>query len=315
MNAPFRANLDRMKPYAFIALAAILLPAALQAETANDHSKQPLRFTSESLGSGLYMFRVKGGNIAVSVGSDGTFMVDDQFAPHHDRIQQELQKLSEKPLRFLVNTHWHGDHTGGNASFQKDGALIVAHENVRARMSTEQFNSVFKKTSPPSPAEALPVVTFTNQMTFHWNDQTIQMHHVKNAHTDGDTLVHFVEANVIHAGDIFFNGLYPFIDGDSGGTLDGVILAATKILNLSNDQTKIVPGHGPLANREDVSKYRQMLMDVRSKIRPMIERGLSLQQVQNSKPSAAYDETWGKSFLSPEKWVSILYKVARPIEQ
>ena len=184
----------------------------------------------------------------MSVGKSGTYLIDDQYAPLSDKILAAIKAITPDPVRFVVNTHWHGDHTGGNENMGKAGALLVAHENVRRRMSTEQFMAAMGRKIPPSPEEALPVVTFTDAMTFHWNGDEIRVYHVPPAHTDGDSIVHFVKADVVHMGDIFFNGGYPFIDTSSGGRVDGVIEAADRVLAGIGEKTRIIPGHGPLGS-------------------------------------------------------------------
>jgi glyoxylase-like metal-dependent hydrolase (beta-lactamase superfamily II) len=191
--------------------------------------------------SGIYMLEGRGGNLGVSIGSDGAFLIDDQFAPLTEKILAAIRKLSGAPIRFVLNTHWHGDHTGGNENLGKAGALIVAHENVRERMSVEQFIEAFGRRVDPSPPGALPVVTFTDAVTFHLNGDEIHAFHVPPAHTDGDSIVHFRIANVVHTGDTYFNGRYPFIDLSTGGTIDGVIAAADRLLELCDTETRIIP--------------------------------------------------------------------------
>lgn len=205
-----------------------------------------------------------GGNIGVSVGADGVFVIDDRYAPLTEKIKAAVRALSTAPIRFVINTHWHGDHTGGNENLAHDGTLIIAQENVRKRMSVEQFIAAFNSRVPPKPVVALPVVTFTDGVTFYLNGDTIQVLHVKAAHTDGDAIIYFRKANVIHAGDTFFNGFYPFIDASTGGSLDGMTAAADQILSLANDQTRIIPGHGPLGGRAEVKAFRDMLATVAS---------------------------------------------------
>jgi glyoxylase-like metal-dependent hydrolase (beta-lactamase superfamily II) len=189
-----------------------------------------------------------GGNIGVSSGEDGVFMIDDQFAPLTVRIKAAIEKISDKPIRFIINTHWHYDHTGGNENHGNEDVVIVAHDNVRERLSKDGFIEAFNKKIPASPKAALPVITFNDRVTFHLNQQEIQVIHRSNAHTDGDSIVIFKSANVIHTGDTFFNTMYPFIDGSSGGSVKGVIDATDYVLSLANETTKIIPGHGPLAD-------------------------------------------------------------------
>lgn len=253
------------------------------------------------------MLQGQGGNLGVSAGADGLFMIDDQYAVMTDNIRKALAAIGQQPLRFIVNTHWHGDHTGGNENFGKTGAVIVAQDNVRKRMSTDQFIKAFDSKVPAAPAIALPVVTFAESVTFHLNGDDINVFHVAPAHTDGDSVVVFKNANVIHAGDIFFNGLYPFIDVSSGGSINGTITAAERILNLADDKTRIIPGHGPLSDKKGLAAYRDMLVTVRDRITAAIKDGKTLEQVQAMKPTADLDAVWGKGFLKPEQFVMIVY--------
>ena len=263
------------------------------------------------LNSGVYMLMGDGGNIAISVGEDGVFMVDDQFAPLSDKIKAAIAKLTDQPVKFIVNTHWHFDHVGGNENFAKGGTVIVAHNNVRKRMATEQFIEAFQRTVPPSPKAALPMVTFFDGTTFHMNGQTIGVQHTQiPAHTDGDSIIYFEEANVLHAGDTYFNGLYPFIDSSSGGSLVGMISAVETMLKFTNDQTKIIPGHGPLSNKKQLTEYLVLLNHVQAKVNDALASGMSLDAFLASKPTAKYDDTWGKAFLSPEKFLTIVYRDA-----
>lgn len=274
---------------------------------------QPQDFTKVEIKTvpvqaGVYMLVGEGGNIGVSAGEDGVFLIDDQFAPLTTKIKAAIEQITDQPVRFLLNTHWHFDHTGGNENFGKAGVVIVAHNHVRERLKTDQFLKVFDRKVPASPAAALPIITFGDTVTFHLNGQTLHVFHVEQAHTDGDSVIHFREANVIHAGDTYFNGIYPFIDTEHGGSLDGMIVAAERILAIADDDTKIIPGHGPLSNRAELVTYRRMLLDVRSRTRTAIQKGLTLADFIASKPTADYDKNWGKGFLPPEKFLTIVYQ-------
>jgi len=284
----------------FGALAAA--PAAAQ----QDFSKVEIK--ADKLSDTVYMLTGAGGNIGLSIGEDAVFMVDDQFAPLTPKIQEAIGKLTPKPVKFLVKTHWHFDHTGGNENFGKAGALIVAHENVRKRMSTENAIEFLGMKFKAEPRVALPTITFARDSVFNLNGDELHVMHVANAHTDGDSIVHFRKSNVIHMGDTFFNKLYPFIDTSSGGSAAGVIANADRVLKMAREDTKIIPGHGPLASRADLKAYRDMVATVSGRIQRQVKAGRTLAQVIDSKPSAEFDAVWGKGFLNPQRFVEMLYK-------
>lgn len=256
---------------------------------------------------GVYMLQGSGGNIGLSVGNDAAFLVDDQFAPLTAKILAAIKAVSDKPVRFVVNTHWHGDHTGGNENLGNAGTIIVAHDNVRTRMSTEQFLAAFNSRTPPSPLKALPLVTFSQTVAFHLNDEDIHVVHVPSAHTDGDALIHFTRANALHLGDTFFNGMYPFIDVSTGGSHEGMIAAVNAALRYVNDSTKIIPGHGPLATRADLVAYRDMLVTVRDRVAALLKQGKTKEQVIAAKPTADLDAKWGGGFLKADVFLGIVY--------
>jgi glyoxylase-like metal-dependent hydrolase (beta-lactamase superfamily II) len=287
-----------------LAVALISLPVGVL-HAQQDFSK--VEVTSTKLGEGVYVLFGAGGNIGVSSGSDGVVLIDDQYAPLSRKIRAAVALISDKPIRFVLNTHWHGDHSGGNENLAGSGALIVAHENVRKRMSVEQFLEAFGQKVPASPALALPVVTYAESVSLNLNGDELQAFHVPPAHTDGDSIVHFRKANVIHMGDTFFNGLYPFIDASTGGSLEGMIGAADKVLGLANDSTQIIPGHGPMAKKADLKAFRDMLASVRDKVKPLVAAGKTLAEVQAAKPTLAFDATWGGGFLKPEQFVAVAY--------
>ena len=281
--------------------------AALSSSVAAQGRFDDVQIKTVKVAENVYMLVGSGGNIGLSIGEDGAFMIDDQFAPLTDKILAAVRTLTDQPVRFLVNTHWHGDHVGGNENMGKAGTIIVAHENVRKRMSTEQFMAAFNRRVSASPEAALPVVTFTDAMTFHWNGDDVHVFHVDPAHTDGDSIIHFRNANVLHTGDIFFNGMYPFIDVSSGGSIDGVIAAADTALTLCNDKTKIIPGHGELADADDLRAYRDVLQAVRDRVRSLVDEGKTRDEVIAAKPSAEFDAEWGGGFMQPDVWIGIVY--------
>jgi len=285
-------------------LAAALLAALTAAAQDQDFSKVEIRTTP--LTDHVYMLMGAGGNLAVSAGDDAVFLVDDQFAPLTEKIAAAIAKISPKPVKFVINTHWHFDHTGGNENLGKGGTLIFAHENVRRRMDSEQFIAFMNMKQPPSPKAALPVVTFTASMSFHLNGEEIRAIHVANAHTDGDAIIHFTGSDVIHMGDVFFNGMYPFIDASSGGSIDGMVAACDQGLALANDRTKIIPGHGPLGDRAQLREYRDMLATIAARIKPLVAAGRSVEQVVAAKPTAGFDEKFGKGFVGPDKFAEMV---------
>ncbi len=224
-----------------------------------------------------------------------------------DRILAAIATVDPDPVRFVVNTHWHGDHTGGNEAMGRRGAVIVAHSNVRTRMSSEQFIAALDSRVPASPQGALPVVTFEDGVTLHLNGDTLHVVHVADAHTDGDSLVHWQKANVLHMGDTFFHQVtFPFIDLSSGGSIDGLVAAADKGLAWSNDTTRIIPGHGPVASRADLAAYRAMLVDVRAKVAAGIAAKQSLAQIQATRPAARYGMADG--FIKPDQFVAFVHE-------
>ena len=271
-----------------------------------DFSQVQIRTTE--VAEGIYMLEGSGGNLGLSVGTDGAFLIDDQFAPLSEKISAAIAGITNDDVRFLVNTHWHGDHTGGNENFGNAGAIIVAHDNVRARMSTEQFREIFDQRIPASPATALPIVTFADRTTFHWNGQRIVVKHVENAHTDGDSVVWFADADVFHLGDVFFNGFYPFVDVSSNGSLEGYISAVEGVLMRTTENTTIIPGHGPLANANDLRAYLEVLRTARERIQSAIDSGMSEDEAVAADLMADYDEQWGGGFMNPENFVRLSYK-------
>lgn len=284
--------------------ALALLALATAAASAQDFSKVEIRATQ--LNASTYMLTGAGGNIGLSVGEDAAFLVDDQYAPLTDRIKAAIAKITPKPVRFVLNTHWHRDHVGGNESFGKAGALIVAHENVRKRMGAEQVNEFMRTTTPASPKGALPVVTFDGAVSFHLNGEEIRAFHVPRAHTDGDAIVHFVGSDIVHIGDVFWNGMYPFIDTASGGSVKGTLAACDKVLAFATDTTRIIPGHGPLSDKAGLQAYRDMLAGILARIEPMVREGRKMEEIVAARPTAPFDEKWGKGFIKPPKFAEMV---------
>lgn len=258
----------------------------------------------------LYMLMGAGGNLSLSVGSDGAFLVDDQYAPLSDKILASIAEVTDSDVRFLINTHFHEDHTGGNENIGRTGAIIVAHENVRARMSTDQFRAIFDQRIPASPPGALPVVTFPDHVNFHWNGTDIVVFHVPNAHTDGDSVITYPEKNVIQMGDVFNNGAYPFVDVSSDGSLNGIVAGVERVLELPflNAQTKIIPGHGALASPADLRTYLEVVSTARERIQSAIDRGLSEDEAVAADLMSEYNAEWGGGFMNPENFVRLSYQ-------
>lgn len=269
-------------------------------------SQPDIKIETTKVASGLYMMMGQGGNITVSIGDDGTFLIDDQYASMSKKISAAIKKAGGDTPRFLLNTHWHGDHTGSNTDFGEQGTIIVAHENVRKRLSSDQFVKAFNMKSGPQPKAALPVITFTDGITFHWNGNTVEARHVEDAHTDSDSYVFFKESNVVTTGDLYFAGFYPFIDPDSKGSVAGVIAGVNEILTFINDETKIIPGHGPLSNKKELTAYRDMLQSVYDRVKALKEDGKSLEEIIAAKPTADFDAKWGNGIFTADKWLSIV---------
>lgn len=295
-------GLRTLLPAYWLSALALAVPARAQESNFDTVQVHSLR-----VADGIHVLAGVGGNIGVAIGDSGVILVDDQYAPLTPKILAEVKALTPLPVRFVLNTHWHGDHTGGNENMRGAGAVVVAHENVRKRMSTEQFLEMFNEKVPPSPRSALPVVTFTDAVSFHFDGQEIHAFHVRPAHTDGDVIVHFRTANVVHTGDIFFNGMYPYIDVASGGSVDGMVAAADRVLGMINSGTRVIPGHGPVTDRAALQNYRDMLAGARSRVMRHVAAGASLERVIAAKPTAQFDSIWGKGFFKPAQFVEMLY--------
>lgn len=287
-------------------LALVLSVAALSA-AAQMPSAEEAEVTIVPLTENLHVLMGIGGNIALSSGPDGAFIVDDDLKPMAAKIKAAIAEVTPEPVRMIFNTHWHFDHSGGNEYFAGEGAIIVAHDNVRERMNSTQFSAFFNTETPASPAAALPVITFDNTATFHLNQQTIKAMHVQPAHTDGDSILIFTEANVVHLGDVFFNGMYPFIDINGGGSLTGMLAAIEDIVPLLNAETRIIPGHGPVGTLEDLKAYRSMLALVSARVQILINEGKTKEEVIALRPTVNFDAEWAWDILSGEKWVGLIY--------
>jgi len=293
-----------MRIAALIALCMLAFPAA----AASQQNFDTVQVRTQKVADGVYMLIGAGGNIGLAIGDDAVFVVDDQYAPLTPKVLAAIAALTSKPVRFVVNTHWHGDHTGGNEHMGQAGALLVAQDNVRRRLSMQQVLAFFKDTVPAAPAGALPVITFSDTITFHINGDDVQAFHIANAHTDGDAFIVWRKADVVHAGDVFVTYGFPFIDLDSGGSIDGMIAGCDVLLTLGDDSVKIIPGHGPLSDRAAVREYRSMLKTVRDRVAQQKNAGRTLAQTQATHPTGQFDAKWGGGFIKPDQFVEFVYR-------
>jgi glyoxylase-like metal-dependent hydrolase (beta-lactamase superfamily II) len=287
-----------------ILLPVVLLLFAISVSAQTDFSKVEIKATKIS--GNVYMLEGSGGNIGVSVGLDGILIVDDQFAPLADKIRAALKQLGEGKLRFILNTHWHGDHTGGNVAFGPE-APIIAHDNVRKRLATEQKSEFFKRTTPASPKEALPVITFDQSLSVYFNGEEIRAIHFPHGHTDGDSVIFFTNSNVVHLGDDFFAGRFPFVDLESGGSVEGLIKNIGELITKIPATAKLIPGHGPISTLDDLKSYHRMLVQTTEIVRQKIAAGKTLAQI---KSEGLPDEwkPWGTGFIKTDLWVETIYK-------
>lgn len=296
--------------------AAVIGLAACGAETtaAPQDTKTPTNevtapkqdITTQELGNGFYMLLGPGGNIGVSVGEDGVFVIDDKFSRFADQIIGQIRGITDAPIRYVINTHYHGDHSGANAEMKETGAVVVAHDNVRKRMGMSFENKAFGRTVNAVDEALWPDLTYSENATFHFNGQTVEAIHTPSAHTDGDSILYFKEANILHMGDNFFLGLFPYIDVDGGGSLAGMIASHERALELVNDETKIIPGHGPLAVKDDLIKTLQMLKTIEKRVKDEVKRGASLDDILKKDILADYAEF--SSFIDKDNMVKIAHR-------
>ncbi|HEX9933101.1 MAG TPA: MBL fold metallo-hydrolase [Allosphingosinicella sp.] len=285
---------------AALALGLLAAPAAAQ------QGLESVEIRIERVAPGVAVLFGRGGNVGLSYGADGNVLIDDQFAPLTERILAAVRSIDPDPVRFVINTHWHGDHTGGNENVAREGAAIVAHDNVRRRMSMEQV--VRGNAVAAAPAGALPVVTFDRGLSFHLNGDEIRVIHVEHAHTDGDALVYWTRANVLHMGDVYFRAFLPFIDIDSGGSVDGVLAAVDQALAISNENTVIIPGHGEVARRADLVAYRDLVRRLAARVRAETRAGRSLDQIKALRLADPHGRA--TDFVSPDFFIETLYRDA-----
>ncbi len=294
-----------MKHISLLVFLGVLLAASGAHAQQEDFSKVTIKTTK--LTENIYMLEGAGGNIGVSVGEDGVIVIDDQYAPLTGKIQEAISKLSPKPIRFVINTHWHGDHVGGHETMAAAGAVIIAQENVRKRMSSEQFIQLMNRKVEPSPPKALPVVTFTTDITLHFNGEDIHVIHVDPTHTDGDSIIVFPKSKVVHMGDTYMTISYPFADISSGGNFDGFIATSDKVVGMTDATTKIIPGHGPLSNKAELKAWHDMLVEIRAAVKKQADAGKSLDAIKQAKPTAKWDAKWGGKFIKADQVVEFAF--------
>jgi cyclase len=277
---------------------------AIVTKAQQDFSKVEIKATK--VAGNVYMLQGAGGNIGVSVGADGILIVDDQFAPLADKIKAALKTLGDGKLKFILNTHWHGDHTGGNVVFGPD-APIIAQTNVRKRLATEQKSEFFKSTTPASPKEALPVITFDESLSVHFNGEEIRVIHFPQGHTDGDSVIFFTGSNVVHMGDDFFAGGFPFVDLDSGGSVEGLIKNIAEIIPKLPAGVKLIPGHGQLSTAEDLKAFHRMLLETTDIVRKKMAAKKTLDQIKKEGLPEEW-KPWGTGFIKTDMWIEIIYR-------
>lgn len=287
-----------------VLFAAVLLPAAAIAQPAAEQ----VTIRIEQVADGVYALFGRGGNMGLSIGADGVFLIDDEYAPLTPAINAAIARLDPRPVKFVLNTHWHPDHTGGNANYAAVGAVLISQDRVRERLATPQDMPFLGRKEPAAPPAALPVLTFDHALTLHFNGDEIVATHEPHAHTDGDAVVVFHKADVIHAGDVFWNGMYPFIDVDSGGSLDGELAAVDRILADCDDRTRIIPGHGPLGTKADLESFRRMLADTIKRVRTLRTEGKTVDEVIATAPNADYDKAFATKWMSGERYIRMLYR-------
>jgi cyclase len=269
-----------------------------------------MQISTRRLSDDLHLLEGAGGNVLAFVWDEGVLLVDDKIGPVSAKLKAAVGEITTKPIRFVVNTHWHPDHRGGNETLADDGTVIVAHENVRSRMSVESFIAVFGRNMPPSPPQALPVVTFTRDVTFHLGGEEISVTHVDAAHTDGDAFVRFRKANVLHLGDCYLNGSFPVIDYSSNGTFTGTIAAADTALAMADAKTRIVPGHGPVSDARELREWRDMLATIYSRVKAAAQAGKTLAQIKAEKPAREWEGRLPRSFVTSDHPVEEAFRSA-----
>ncbi len=275
--------------------------------TSVTRAQDPVQVEATQVRGNIYLLTGQGGNIGLFIGSDGSFMVDDQFAPLTEKIIAAAKSVGGDIPKYLINTHFHGDHTGGNENLGQSGTLIMSHHGVRERLVNGSFIGAFGMKADPASKVALPTVTYSENMRLHINDETVHIVHIPRAHTDGDSFVVFEKANVVHAGDLFFNGFFPFIDAANGGSVKGVIAGVDAILEVTDSDSKIIPGHGPLGNRSDLQAYRDMLVMAYERLLQLKNTGVSAEDAVMQAPLKDLEQEWGDGIFTADKWIGVVY--------
>lgn len=291
---------------AFLALAASTAAAAC-------HSvKDRGTVDTQKVAAGIWYLHDCGGNMTALIGADGTLLVDDEFGPQTPAILAKLKTLGGAAPRFVINTHYHRDHTGGNASMREAGAIVIGQSNLYARLAQVQRTPPDGSAPMPVPAAGLPMLTFDQAMTLHFDGEAVRVRHLPPGHTDGDSVVFFVPANVVSMGDLFFNGIYPVIDVEAGGSVGGMIRDIDQVLPLMDGKTVVIPGHGPVADKAALVRFRDMMATVRDTVRTLINQGKTLEQIQAARPTAAFDAKWDGHGISAQRFVAEVYYSLRP---
>lgn len=295
----------------FIALSLTLASASFVQAHEDGHKEMKTEdkapdISTKKLADNFYLLLGPGGNVGVSTGEDGVYVIDDKFSRFADQIIFRIREVTGEPIRYVLNTHYHGDHTGGNVELKETGATIMAHDNVRKRMGMTFENKTWGRTVEAVDEGLWPTLTFSETTTLHFNGQAVKAIHTPNAHTDGDSIVHFSPGNIIHMGDNYFNGLFPYVDVDGGGTLQGMIAAQDKALSLSDDATQIIPGHGPMATKADLQNSRDILADILARVKAAKDKGLSMEDTVKAVPLDDYKEL--SSFIDQANMVRTTYR-------
>jgi cyclase len=301
------ANMNTLIRYVLTVTAAALI-AAGDPRTGFAQDGAEVKIQTVAVRDGLHMVVAEGaGNLGVLSGSDGIIVIDSQYQDRSEKLLAAIRAISDRPLRFVINTHWHQDHAGGNAGFAGAGGVLVAQDNARVRLAKGQFMSIMQRMVEPAEPAALNTITFSESMHFFLNGQDIHVLHVPNAHTDGDAIIHFPGLNALHTGDTYISRMYPFIDAESGGSLAGLIAAIERVLPLLDDKTVIIPGHGGLSNKAEYAAYRDMLKGVAANVQREIDKGATREQALAAKPTQAFDAIYGAGFFKADMFAGTVF--------